>query len=468
MEPMRTTLACIPILCLLAGLAPAEGPSPAARRAWKQLFARPDDEPDAAKIQAVLEAIDRDPARLGQLIESDTTYPRLQAGWQKRTCQVRGEQKAWDVEYWLRIPAGYDPSRSWPLLIAAHGMGGTGRQIGRIYQALLGDQADRWVLLAPTMPGPKGYNARIYQEQAYLEAMMWTRRNVNIDDDRIFLSGYSQGGHGSWHLAVMYPRYFAGAIPMAGVPVFRTGLPAATLYLENTLHLAIWQRWGENDRASDKPGLYGNVDFARAADKRMKILGHKKYRGTEVAGAGHGQVWPRQSKAFVEFLASHRRGPLPETYQRRFSMPYHGRGYYVEATGLAHKPIDLSRPTRIRMGPGDGQPSPDDVLRAQRTRIHRKMFQFFVHLDRQANRLTIRHKGIDRMRIYVYDGLLDLSRPAIVGFGLRAWRGRIPVSAECMLRQYARDRDAGRLLVNVIDLDRRGRAEIRHPQARPN
>lgn len=450
------------MLCLLAGLAPAEEPSPAARRAWEQLFARPDDEPDAAKIRAVLEAIERDPARLRRLIASDTTYPKLQSGWQKRNLQVRGEQKAWDVEYWLRIPPGYDPGRSWPLLIAAHGMGGNGRQIGRIYQALLGDQADAWVLLAPTMPGPKGYNARIYQEQAYLAPMMWTRRNVNVDDDRIFLSGYSQGGHGSWHLAVMYPRHFAGAIPMAGVPVFRTGLPAATLYLENTLHLAIWQRWGENDRASDQAGQYGNVDFARAADKRMKNLGHKKYRGTEVSGAGHGQVWPRQSKAFVEFLGAHRRGPLPETYQRRFSMPYHGRGYYVEATGLLAEPIDLSKPTRIRVGPGQGQPSPDDVLRAQRARIQQKMFQFFVRLDRKANRLSIRQRRIERMRIYVYDGLLDLSRPAIVGLGNRAWRGRIPVSAACMLTQYARDRDAGRLLVNVLDIDRRGRMQILH------
>ncbi|MFP4355619.1 MAG: hypothetical protein ACLFUJ_10905 [Phycisphaerae bacterium] len=456
----------IPLLLIAAlpGPRPLLAQSDEATRAWQALFADPATPAGTERRQALLEAIGHDVEALKQLIAADSTYPARKPGWQKQQIRISAEGKGWDVEFHLRIPEGYDPKKSWPLLLVAHGMGGNGEQMGGVYQKLLGPEAEKWLILAPTMPGPKGYNAQPYQQQAHLEPMMWTRRVCNVDDERIFISGYSQGGHSTWNLVTMFPRFFAGGIPMAGVPIYRTGAPAGTLYLENALATAILHRWGENDRVGES---IGNTDLARAADKRLKIIKHPRYKGIEVAGAGHLQVWPKDGKDLVAFLNDHRRAPLPESYQRNFSFPDAGRGYYVEAIELLRKPFDLTQPTRMQVRPQDPPPTAEQIFHARRQRASRALFKFWVTLDRKTNRLGVRQRDIARMRFYIYDGMLDLSRPVILRFGSRAWRGEIPASASCMLQQYTIDRDAGRLLVNVVELDDQGQARIRHDSQSP-
>jgi len=125
--------------------------------------------------------------------------------------------------YSLTVPPEYDPEVSWPLVVLLHGHGW--------WRPFQGHPAPSWpgvFVLAPHGRGATDYMG--VGEIDVVEAIGEVRRDYNIDPDRIFITGSSMGGTGSWHLGVHYPDLFAGIMPIAG----------------NADYLAWTRRWGWN------------------------------------------------------------------------------------------------------------------------------------------------------------------------------------------------------------------------------
>ena len=77
--------------------------------------------------------------------------------------------------------------------------------------------AKRWaVLVAPTNRRPYGYNWEDWGRLDALEVLDRARKEFHIDESRIYLTGHSMGGHGTWHLGVLYPDLWAAVGPSAG------------------------------------------------------------------------------------------------------------------------------------------------------------------------------------------------------------------------------------------------------------
>ena len=145
----------------------------AAPAAWRRLMTA--TAPADADIDAVLAACDSDVAKLKALIVADTAYPTFSPGWVKQTLKVVGRKKGYDVAFEVRVPRDYDPAKSYPLVLACHGQYSTGRKMGGMLAYLLQGEAEKYILCAPTMPGPPHFSAEPYQEQAYLAPLAWTR-----------------------------------------------------------------------------------------------------------------------------------------------------------------------------------------------------------------------------------------------------------------------------------------------------
>ena len=442
-------------ILLLAALAraqttaPADGPSapdtPAAK-AMAELFAQ--DDPVAAKDQqhAVLQAVGNDLAKLKAAIASDTAYEKLSPGWVSKTVQIAGRDKKADLEYFLYVPKGYDPKKSRPVMFIFHGQGGNGEMAGKTMAAMLGEAADQFILVAPTKAGPaKDYDGSPLQEQSCLAPLAYVRTHLNVDDDRIYLTGYSLGGHQTWHMATMYPRLWAAAVPMAGVPWFEGTPFTNTAYLENLAHLPLWAIWGELDRAS--PKALGNVDYCRMADARFKELKNETFTGTEIAGGGHGSCWPRMAD-FLKYLDGKKR-QLPASFEHCFHMRHHARGYWLEATAFTFTPIDLSKTI---VGPPVSKPDPKLALAATQEMVTKKMFHFSGEIDADTNTITIKGVGIRTMRLYLIDGMVDLSKPVNIIYLGHKWKGPIAASPDCVLKNYAATRDQTQIIVNEMDL----------------
>ena len=433
----------------------------AAQKAWEALFAEADPAAATKQIDAVLAACGGDAAKLKALIAADAAYEAFTPGWKRAALRVGQGQAACDVEFLFRVPKGYSPKRSFPLLLAAHWQDGSGDGIGRSMEILLGKAADDYVLLAPTLPDKeRGFVAAPLQVEGYLRPLAWARVNLNIDDDRIYVAGYGQGGYVAWHLAVMHPRLFAAAVPMAGLPYFQGAPYTAACYLENLDHLPVWAVWGRNDRGG--PAQLTNAAASRLAAERLKELSNARFKGTELPGVGHYQCWPKGSD-FVRFLSAHKRRREPEKFRHYFHLPAHARGYYVEALKGGRRPMSFDRAFDVDVpSTQPREPTRQELFDAVSKHLARRLFKMWVELDRSANALQVRPFGITKVRVFVTEGLFDLSKPAELRFGRAKWTHQVPLSPRCILLHYAATRDAARLVHNEIDLQILGETSVRY------
>jgi len=452
---------------ILATAAASQAADPA--EAWRELFAltagasapasAPSEAAVRAKTEALLTAVGSDVGKLRELIASDAAYEPFEPGWRKRTVQVADGAKKYDVEYLVRIPKDYTPKKSWPVLIAAHGQFGSGEDIGAMIQLILRDKIDNYIVVAPTMPGAANFNGRLYQAQTHLLPLEWARSNLNVDDDRVYVTGYSQGGHVSWHLAVMFGHLLAASAPMAGVPAFESPSLTFDMYLENLGSVPLWAVWGEKDTAP--PPAKGNVDLDRAAAARLKALGNDLFKGTELPGAGHGDCFfPRGELA--TFFEAHKRTAVPTKFDHFFHQPYHGRGYYLQAIAYSRQGIDPGKPIQIAL-PAGKAPTDDEVAKLMRDKLEKAMYRLSGELDKSKNALTITADGIRTVRVFVLDGMFDLAQPVSITINGKTWKGKVPASAKCILTNYVKTRDATCLVLNEVDVEATATAVVRYP-----
>jgi len=66
----------------------------------------------------------------------------------------------------------------------------------------------------------------------------------SVDRHRIYLTGLSMGGYGSWHLAAEYPSTFAAVAPICGGGQREAGFPDKVVVLKD---VPIWAFHGELD-----------------------------------------------------------------------------------------------------------------------------------------------------------------------------------------------------------------------------
>lgn len=97
---------------------------------------------------------------------------------------------------------------------------------------------------------------------------------ANIDANRLYITGLSMGGYGTWEAIERWPNEFAAAAPIAGA-----GDPTKAAEL---VKLPIWAFHGSNDTAVPVSGSRDMIQAIRAAG------GNPRY--TEYAGEEHG-VW---------------------------------------------------------------------------------------------------------------------------------------------------------------------------------
>lgn len=71
-------------------------------------------------------------------------------------------------------------------------------------------------VVSPTNRRPYGFNWEDWGRIDALEVFHIAMNTLNIDPGRVYLTGHSMGGHGTWHLGALYPDLFAALGPSAG------------------------------------------------------------------------------------------------------------------------------------------------------------------------------------------------------------------------------------------------------------
>jgi predicted esterase len=195
--------------------------------------------------------------------------------------------------YRIFVPASYDGSKAYPLIIALHGMGGDENSYFDQYaQGGFKTEAEtRGYIVAC----PKGREpASMYTGAAELDVMdvlEEVRRAYRIDSERIYMTGHSMGGYGTWSVAMNHPEIFAALAPVAG-----GGNPLTMAKIAHIPQLVVH---GDNDKTVPVERSRVMVEAAKKLGVELKYI--------EIPGGDHVTVAARTFKDVYDFFDTHRR-----------------------------------------------------------------------------------------------------------------------------------------------------------------
>ncbi|MDI1314249.1 prolyl oligopeptidase family serine peptidase [Prosthecobacter sp.] len=180
-----------------------------------------------------------------------------------------------------------DGTKRYPLVIWLHGSG----QSGTDNESQLGGAPKIWTseenlskqpcfLLAPQCPSADiGWKNKVADNLLALIADL--TEQLPIDADRLYLTGSSMGGFGTFSIAAKYPQVFAACVPLCGGGDVKNA--------EILKPIPFWVFHGDQDDMVP-------VERSRAISEAVKQAGGERMNYTELAGAGHGItgiVYPR-------------------------------------------------------------------------------------------------------------------------------------------------------------------------------
>jgi predicted peptidase len=157
-------------------------------------------------------------------------------------------------DYLLFLPRDYDAHSTgrWPTILFLHGAGERGTNVWRT--DIHGPS--RYIAAHPDFPfimvTPLCASNEVWSSDALCALLDETIRKFKVDTNRIYLTGLSMGGFGTWDMALAWPERFAAAVPIAGggsdLPILlaRTGYatPAKVAAMKS---LPIWAFHGARD-----------------------------------------------------------------------------------------------------------------------------------------------------------------------------------------------------------------------------
>lgn len=153
------------------------------------------------------------------------------------------------LQYLLYLPRDYqeDAAQRWPLLLFLHGAGERGTDLNKVAvhgpPKLIGQGANfPFIVVSPQCPTDERWRA-----EELIRLLDHVCVQYAVDTNRIYLTGLSMGGFGSWSLAALYPERFAAVAPICGGGEVIDVLLASPKRREAFKTLGIWAFHGAKD-----------------------------------------------------------------------------------------------------------------------------------------------------------------------------------------------------------------------------
>ena len=120
------------------------------------------------------------------------------------------------LQYYAVAPQLNGTRANAAFFLSVHGAG-----VEAIGQAKAYQSKDWGTLVAATNRRPRGFNWEDWGRLDALEVLSITKEKFKPDPQRIYLTGHSMGGHGTWFLGATYPGNWAGIAPCSGYPTLK-------------------------------------------------------------------------------------------------------------------------------------------------------------------------------------------------------------------------------------------------------
>jgi predicted peptidase len=207
------------------------------------------------------------------------------------------------IPYLLFLPQAHDQSssRKWPLMLFLHGAGERGTNLDQVAR----HGPPRIVERQPDFPfivvSPQCSPGQWWQNEPLLALLDHIQDQHPVDPSRIYLTGLSMGGFGTWNLGLAYPERFAAIAPICG-----GGDPLLVLLQDPSKReavqtLPIWAFHGARDPVV-------RLEESERMVKALRQVGSKRVQWTVYPEAEH-DSWTEtynNPKLYAWFLEHHR------------------------------------------------------------------------------------------------------------------------------------------------------------------
>ena len=134
--------------------------------------------------------------------------------------------KYFNFGYVKYLPKDFDGSKKYPLVIFLHGAGERGEDLDHAmrhgYMKYVREEGKEYpfIFVAPQCPNGKYWGCYTESLLAFIDEMIDT---LPVDGSRVYLTGLSMGGTGTWMTAMAAPEKFAAIVPICGSGIVWNG-----------------------------------------------------------------------------------------------------------------------------------------------------------------------------------------------------------------------------------------------------
>ncbi|MFI4849517.1 MAG: prolyl oligopeptidase family serine peptidase [Gimesia chilikensis] len=146
-----------------------------------------------------------------------------------------------NMDYLIYLPENYDEKEKWPLMLFLHGAGERGDNLDLVTvhgppKLIKNGKQFPFIVVSPQCP-----KEQLWQPVELTALLNDIEKKYKVDKDRIYVTGLSMGGFGTWSLAAYTPYRFAALMPICG--------GGEKFWVKKIKHVPIWVFHGAKDGA---------------------------------------------------------------------------------------------------------------------------------------------------------------------------------------------------------------------------
>lgn len=343
--------------------------------------------------------------------------------------------------YAVTVPPAYDPAKRYQVRFQLHG-GVMGRSTNQPRNSgdigALAGAEQFYVIPYGWTDAPWWSEDQVLNMNAIVDSL---KRAYNVDENRVVVSGVSDGATGAYYLAMRETTPFASFLPLNGFILVLANVDAGIhdqLYPNNLRNKPFFVVNGGRDRLYPTAAVEPYV-------LHLKNAGVSLDYHPQPLGEHNTAWWPDVRDAFERFAGDHPRDPSPARLTWETSNLKHNRAHWLVIDKLGAQPGD---PRNL---PDVNDFSPIDVT--DMPLFEHRDHSGRVDLVRTGNAVEATTRGVTAFTLLVSPDAFDLTQPIkVTSNGKVAFDGKVQPSTATLMKWAARDNDRTMLYAAEIPI----------------
>jgi len=394
-----------------------------------------DSAEDRRAITKILDQSGIPPATVGRMCRIHLSWTALPPG----PAYVNERIGPHDVQYFLGVPANYDRTKQWPLVIRLPAVNAIVTDpanppkpdaVVQLYSQWVADEMKQHpdaLLVMPLLNLDEFYGPSYRGMDSVMYAMHHVATRANVDPQRVYLLGHGMAAHATWNLALHFPTYFAAINPLAGAA--SADWQRVRLFnLKNTLPV-VWHDGSDKvivpNHSAALVGILRNMKYD-VIFEQTKNIGHTPT--AEIAEKCYNEMRARTRQLYPQQV--NLRSTRPD--------PTFNRVDWVQV----YQPLSAGKEQSLTLRHGTG-----------RITVNQNALAIQAALT-GPNKIEAKADNVQTLRFYLNDQMVDLAKPITVIINNKTrFEGMVKPSLDELLKDQLFLGRGWRYFTAVLDID---------------